>query len=830
LLNRSDLEARVNAGQMFTRTALDAYLPRAEDYAKVRSWLVSQGFEITLDANARHAIFARGSVSKVAEAFGVGFARVATVDGEFSSIVSPPSIPDDLAPIVSSVKGLQPQLIRHPHSQMAQQLQATDYLAITPAALATLYQAPTPLTGAGETIAIIGDAFPSPSDLDLFWAQCGISDTPNSVSLINVGAGPGSNTTNQFELSMDTEWSSGLAPAAQLRVYAAAWPLNSAAEAEAYTQILNDLPSYPGLHQVSESYGGGESIYDDDSSILLLIAQGVTCFASSGDGGSNPSGTDAYSPTAGLSVQYPASDPSVTGVGGTTAIFPVIDAGISLPPETAWTPIPSEENGTGGGISVVFARPSWQTGIGVPAGTMRCVPDVSAMANYGASDMGALVFQGGNAYVGSGTSLASPVWAGLCALMNQSRAANGLAPIGFLNPKIYASGNSACFTDITGGNNGAYYAGVGYDLCTGLGTPLIGNLISYLNTVNQSPWIYQSPTDETVWSKGPAQFSVVAGGYPSPAIQWQVSNNGGGSWSNLTDSGTYSGSQTAELRVTNSQASMEGFEYRAVSKNSQGTVASGASLLTVTPPGSDFNGDGHTDILWQNSSTGERGTWLMNGTTYLSWYSFGNISTDWQVMGTADFLGNGNSDILWENSATGECGIWMMNGTTFSSWVSYGDIAVGWHIAGTGDFNRDGHTDILWQNTITGERGIWLMNGTTFSSWVSLGVVSTDWQIVGTGDFDGDGQVDILWQNGSTGERGVWLMNGDAFKGWVSFGDVSTSWQIMGTGEFDSTGNADILWQNTATGECGVWLMSGTTYSGWVSFGIGSLQWQIRNK
>ena len=80
---------------------------------------------------------------------------------------------------------------------------------------------------------------------------------------------------------------------------------------------------------------------------------------------------------------------------------------------------------------------------------------------------------------------------------------------------------------------------------------------------------------------------------------------------------------------------------------------------------------------------------------------------------TSDFDNDGQSDLIWQNTVTGERSFWLMNGTTFKVGVSLGMFAPDWTIVGSGDFNRDGQTDLLWQNTITGERTIWLMNGTT---------------------------------------------------------------------------------------------------------------------
>ena len=588
LPNREELEARVNRGEILSRAALEAYLPAAADYARVRSWLLAQGFAITLESGARHAIFARGSNARTAAAFGIQFARVATGDGEFTSAVTAPALPDEIAGVVTSIRGLQPHLIRHPLARQRPQdiLVTESYYAITPAAVAAAYQAPANLSGAGQTIAIVGDSIPDSSDLAEFWAQCAIGST-GGFAVANVQGGPGADTTDQFEITMDVEWSAGIAPAANIRLYAVPFPLSADSEAAAYTQILNDLPSNPTIHQVTESYGGIESGYGNgNTSLLLLIAQGVTCFAASDDGGSNPDpNTGTYNPSAPLSVSYPASDPSMTGVGGTTLIFPRSSNGQHSSPEVAWslTTYQGVTGATGGGISGVFDRPSWQVGIGLPAGGTRCVPDVSAMAYTGAAsnDMPAFVYQAGTAWSATGTSISSPIWAGLCALINQSMADESLSPVGFLNPKIYTAAGRACFTDITSGNNGAYNAGVGYDLCTGIGTPLVTDLITYLSSVPQSPWIYTQPAGATVLLGQPARFSVTVGGYPQPGCRWQISTDDGVSWNDLSGTAPYGGAATQTLTITGVAGTMDGCQFRCVVTNALGSATSKAVTLTV---------------------------------------------------------------------------------------------------------------------------------------------------------------------------------------------------------------------------------------------------------
>jgi kumamolisin len=138
--------------------------------------------------------------------------------------------------------------------------------------------------------------------------------------------------------------------------------------------------------------------------------------------------------------------------------------------ETAWT-------GSGGGVSSLFARPAWQTGPGVPAGDKRLVPDVSAAAD---PNTGALVILHGHDNQIGGTSWSAPVWAGICALLNEARVTAGKPAHGYLAPLLYPLAGTDCFRDITSGSNGAYRSAAGYDQVTGLGSPHVGNLIERL--------------------------------------------------------------------------------------------------------------------------------------------------------------------------------------------------------------------------------------------------------------------------------------------------------------------------------------------------------------
>ena len=179
----------------------------------------------------------------------------------------------------------------------------------------------------------------------------------------------------------------------------------------------------------------------------------------------------------------------------------------------------------------------------------------------------------------------------------------------------------------------------------------------------------------------------------------------------------------------------------------------------------DFNGDGKTDILWRitmGAANGQVVAWLMNGPTLLSSQFVSWPDPIWQLIGTGDMNGDGTTDLIWQNTTTGDVVVWFMNGGGIvgSQWLSRVPPS-SWKFAGTGDFDGDGNSDVLWRNTSTGEVVIWFMNGTGISaSQFVLAVPDQNWQVARTGDFDVDGKADIMWLNGATGDLVVWLMNG----------------------------------------------------------------------
>lgn len=251
---------------------------------------------------------------------------------------------------------------------------------------------------------------------------------------------------------------------------------------------------------------------------------------------------------------------------------------------------------------------------------------------------------------------------------------------------------------------------------------------------------------------------------------------------------------------------------------------------TIVPYGrSDFNGDGQTDLLWQNNSDGQRGIWFMNGTELVGLKFLPSAHTSWQIAGTGDFNGDGQSDIVWQNNLTGERGVWFMSRGESIGIQFLPTVSVAWQIATTGDFNGDGKVDIVWQNDQTGERVIWFMNGMNRVGDRFLPTVERAWRIAGAGDFTGDGKADLLWQNTVTGERGIWLMNGANMVSAIFLPTIPTQWRIVGTGNFNGDSSVDLIWQNDVTGERGIWFMNGTSQAGVQFLPTVATPWEIVN-
>ena len=373
LRNAAELERRVAAGEIISREEMAArFLPTADDFQAVADWLTAQGLAVKPAGASHAAVIATGTPTQLEKAFEAHFARVRYHGEEFTSTTVAPSLPVEIESRVRGIHGLQPHL--RPHKTRVVK-QAVTHGGQPPFEVGDILKAynvaASGLTGAGQTIAIIIDTLPKTSDLTNFWTNNGVSQSLSNYSTVNVenssiGAPTGEET-------LDVEWSSGIASGAKVVVYACG---DLDYVNDCYSRLLDDLQSgaQPDLHQVSISFGAGE-VSDEDmddidsvhESFTGIAAYGVSIFASAGDEG-------AYGNDEGqIEALYPATDPLVTAVGATSLYMNSSDV---VTNEMAWSVsgAKNDHDSGGGGISVVYPRPTWQVGTGVNTKAMRQIP------------------------------------------------------------------------------------------------------------------------------------------------------------------------------------------------------------------------------------------------------------------------------------------------------------------------------------------------------------------------------------------------------------------------------------------------------------------------
>ena len=338
-------------------------------------------------------------------------------------------------------------------------------------------------TGAGQTIAII-DAGLDPyinNDLATFDRTFGLAAPPfQSVSF--QGAQNNESAGWIMETSLDVEWAHAVAPGAKILLVQAA----SQNPSDLMTAV-NWARQQPGVSVVSMSFAFPESsVYNTFNSIFTTPAghTGVTFVASSGDNGYFNSHQGNQ-----IGAMWPADDPNVLSVGGTTLSTTANGTYLG---ESAWNLYYNASQGgwwgSSGGFSHVYAEPSYQHGVQNTG--VRTVPDVSYNADGQNSPVWVYDSQAGGWQELGGTSAGAPQWAGLIAEVDQGRVLDGLNPLDGPSqtlPGIYAF--SSALRDVTSGSNG-YSATKGYDLATGLGTPiactLVGDLVFHV-TSNYCP-------------------------------------------------------------------------------------------------------------------------------------------------------------------------------------------------------------------------------------------------------------------------------------------------------------------------------------------------------
>jgi hypothetical protein len=374
--------------------------------------------------------------------------------------------------------------------------------------------------GAGQTVALFELEPNRTSDIAAYQACYGTSAT---VTYIPEDGGAGSGA-GSGEAALDIEDVIGLAPKATIDVYQA--PNTNTGLIDNYTAIIdaNIAKVISTSWGICESQNGSAITSAENTLFLQAATQGQSVFAAAGDSGSEDCGTG----TKGLAVDDPASQPYVTGVGGTklSALGPP-------PSETVWNESALAGGAGGGGVSTSWAMPPYQSGAptslnvinagssGTPCGAApgsycREVPDVSADAD---PYTGYVVdYKGGWIGIG-GTSAAAPLWAAFTALVNASSGCGG-KPIGFANPALYkvaATAYGSDFSDITSGNNdytgtngGLYAAGTAYDMASGLGAPIGSTLPAALCKIGPDVVTVTNPGNQTTTAGASVNLQINA--------------------------------------------------------------------------------------------------------------------------------------------------------------------------------------------------------------------------------------------------------------------------------------------------------------------------------
>jgi kumamolisin len=437
------------------------------DLARVEAFAHEHGLEVLGSDAARRSVALAGTVAQMDAAFGTELSHYESPHGAYRGRTGPVHVPAELADVVEAVLGLDDRPQATPHFRPltaggGAALAAAAGDSFTPDELAQLYDFPAGSDGKGERIAIVelGGGYRT-ADLKAYFAELGIEQP--KVTAVSVDGATNSPTGDPSgpdgEVMLDIEVVGAIAPGAEILVYFA--PNTDRGFLDAVGTAVHDklAPSV-----ISISWGGPEAQWTSqattqlDQAFQAAAALGVTVCCASGDDGSSDGMSDGRA-----HVDFPASSPHVLACGGTHL---VAENG-SISSEVVWN---AGGGATGGGISDVFALPTWQSSAEVPASANpgghrgRGVPDVAGDADPAT---GYQIRVDGQDAVFGGTSAVAPLWAALVARMNQELG----KPIGFLNSVVYQPTGRNALRDISTGTNGAYTARAGWDACTGLGSP-----------------------------------------------------------------------------------------------------------------------------------------------------------------------------------------------------------------------------------------------------------------------------------------------------------------------------------------------------------------------
>lgn len=511
LLRRLYDPADSRYGQFLTPEQFTArYSPTPAEYDRVIAYAKSVGLTVTGTHANRTVLDVSALAGQAGKAFGLHlFLYKSLANGRtFYAPDADPQVPSYLGGLVSGVVGLssasrwQPHLREKAFSAVSQALDP--YAAghqtgsglgggLTPSDIKTAYNlSSVSQTGSGQTLGLFELDGYTLSDITTYEAKYGLPNVPLQNVLVDGYSGAAGSGAG--EVTLDIELQAALAPgASKILVYEG--PNSDAGVVDTYTKIAADNAA----KEISTSWGLAENSTSastrasENTAFQQMAAQGQSIYAAAGDSGANDNGSS-------LSVDDPASQPYMTGVGGTA--LSTVSAGGAYKSETTWNGGSTANGAGGGGISTIWAIPSYQSGIAGTAAskgstTKRNVPDVSLDAD---PNTGYSIYFGGSWTIYGGTSCAAPLWAAFTALVNQKRAAAGSSTLGFANTPLYALATTGAyasdFHDIADGSTNLFYPAVtGYDDATGLGTFNGANLLADLGGGTVAPAAPAAPTN-----------------------------------------------------------------------------------------------------------------------------------------------------------------------------------------------------------------------------------------------------------------------------------------------------------------------------------------------
>lgn len=478
------------------------YSPTQQSYDAVAAFARAHGLTVTQTTPNRLLLSVSGSAAAVESAFGVHLSRYQAADGRvFHAPNTDPHIPTPLVGRLSSVIGLDNYALHHPNLRRRAAPSATltpllksalkprtlkqaagervpagigtdpfsGYSALTPTDIKAAYNlTKTTLDGTGQTLALYELDGYDPRDVAVYESAFKLRAVPLQNILVGQADGTIQSPGGQGEVTLDIEVMAALAPGAtKILVY------EGKNGTDDYVTTFNRIATDNLAKQISTSWGfneigTGQPVRDAENLIFKQMAmQGQSIYDASGDFG-------AYDDATTLSVDDPGSQPFMVGVGGTT--LAVTMPGGPYKSESTWGD-PGDTRGSpfgaggGGGISSIWPRPVYQTGVGLSS-TLRNLPDVALDADPNTGYAYYVAGQWGDV---GGTSVAAPLWAAFTALVNQQRAKYGYQPLGFPNPMIYQIGKgkdySLGFHDVNDNSTNLFYhATTGYDNATGWGS------------------------------------------------------------------------------------------------------------------------------------------------------------------------------------------------------------------------------------------------------------------------------------------------------------------------------------------------------------------------